>query len=113
MEVSLLAGWAVLRALFMTRVATAVQQRLLGRCKEGIGHPGTVTVTAGPRGGLAEEMFVRVRPLTRLGFSWHRSRRSLRVRVALACWGVFVVAGVPLLAVTVGLWQGNACNDEH
>jgi signal transduction histidine kinase len=52
-------------------------------------------------------MLVRLRPpLTGLGFSWHRSRRSLRVRVALACWGVFVVAGVPLLAVTVGLWQG-------
>ena len=96
----------------MPRVATAVQQRLLGRCKEGIGHPGTVTVTAGPRGGLAEEMFVRLRPLTGLGFSWHRSRRSLRVRVALACWGVFVVAGVPLLAITVGLWQGTTNGAE-
>ena len=37
---------------------------------------------------------------------WHPPRRSLRVRLALACWGVFVVTGIPLLAVTVGLWQG-------
>lgn len=37
---------------------------------------------------------------------WHPPRRSLRVRLALACWGVFVLTGIPLLAVTVGLWQG-------
>jgi len=55
---------------------------------------------------------VRLRPLTGLGFSWHRSRRSLRVRVALACWGVFVIAGVPLLAITVGLWQGTTSGAE-
>ncbi|HEX3489582.1 MAG TPA: HAMP domain-containing sensor histidine kinase [Streptosporangiaceae bacterium] len=42
-----------------------------------------------------------------MGFhGWHPPRRSLRVRLALACWGVFVVTGIPLLAVTVGLWQG-------
>jgi signal transduction histidine kinase len=46
-------------------------------------------------------------PLTGHGLGWHRPRRSLRVRLALACWGVFVVSGVPLLAVTVGLWQGT------
>jgi signal transduction histidine kinase len=52
---------------------------------------------------------VRLRPppLTGHGLGWHRPRRSLRVRLALACWGVFVVSGVPLLAVTVGLWQGT------
>ena len=46
-------------------------------------------------------------PLTGHGPGWHLPRRSLRVRLALACWGVFVVSGVPLLAVTVGLWQGT------
>ena len=46
-------------------------------------------------------------PLTGHGVGWHLPRRSLRVRLALACWGVFVVSGVPLLAVTVGLWQGT------
>ena len=46
-------------------------------------------------------------PLTGHGLGRHRPRRSLRVRLALACWGVFVVSGVPLLAVTVGLWQGT------
>ena len=46
-------------------------------------------------------------PLAGPGFSWHRSRRSLRVRLALACWGVFVVSGIPLLAITVGLWQAT------
>jgi hypothetical protein len=53
-------------------------------------------------------MLVRLRPpLTGHGLGWHRPRRSLRVRLALACWGVFVVSGIPLLAVTVGLWQGT------
>jgi signal transduction histidine kinase len=53
-------------------------------------------------------MLVRVGPpLTGQGLDWHLPRRSLRVRLALACWGVFVVTGVPLLAVTVGLWQGT------
>jgi hypothetical protein len=53
-------------------------------------------------------MLVRLRPpLTGHGPGWHLPRRSLRVRLALACWGVFVVSGVPLLAVTVGLWQGT------
>jgi hypothetical protein len=53
-------------------------------------------------------MFVRLGPpRTGHGRGWHLPRRSLRVRLALACWGVFVVTGVPLLAVTVGLWQGT------
>jgi signal transduction histidine kinase len=53
-------------------------------------------------------MLVRLRPpLAGHGVGWHLPRRSLRVRLALACWGVFVVSGVPLLAVTVGLWQGT------
>jgi signal transduction histidine kinase len=53
-------------------------------------------------------MLVRLGPpLTGRGRGWHLPPRSLRVRVALACWGVFVVTGVPLLAVTVGLWQGT------
>jgi signal transduction histidine kinase len=56
---------------------------------------------------------VRLRPpLAGPGFSWHRSRRSLRVRLALACWGVFVVSGIPLLAITVGLWQGTTGGAE-
>ena len=40
---------------------------------------------------------MRLRPLTGLGFSWHRSRRGLRAWPRLL--GVFVIAGVPLLAV--------------
>ena len=51
-------------------------------------------------------------PLTGHGHGWHLPRRSLRVRLALACWGVFVVSGVPLLAVTVGLWQGTTSRSE-
>lgn len=51
---------------------------------------------------------MRLRPArTGRGLGWHRPRRSLRVRLALACWGIFVVSGVPLLALTVGLWQGT------
>jgi signal transduction histidine kinase len=53
-------------------------------------------------------MLVRLRPsLTGPGYGWQLPQRSLRVRITLACWGMFVVAGVPLLAVTVGLWQGT------
>jgi signal transduction histidine kinase len=58
-------------------------------------------------------MLVRLgAPLTGHGPGWHPPRRSLRVRLALACWGVFVVSGVPLLAVTVGLWQGTTSRSE-
>ncbi len=46
-------------------------------------------------------------PLAGHGLDRHLPRRSIRVRLALACWGVFVLTGVPLLAVTVGLWQGT------
>ena len=51
-------------------------------------------------------------PLTGHGVGWHLPRRSLRVRLALACWGVFVVTGVPLLAVTVGLWQATTSSSR-
>jgi signal transduction histidine kinase len=58
-------------------------------------------------------MLVRLGPaLTGHGLGWHLPRRSLRVRLALACWGVFVVSGVPLLAVTVALWQGTTSRSE-
>lgn len=50
---------------------------------------------------------MRLRRLTGHGLGSRLPRRSFRVRVALACWGVFVVSGVALLAVTVGLWQGT------
>jgi signal transduction histidine kinase len=51
---------------------------------------------------------VGLRPrLAGQGPGWHLPRRSLRLRLALACWGVFVLTGVPLLAVTVALWQGT------
>jgi len=51
---------------------------------------------------------VRLRPpLAGRGPGHHRPRRSLRVRIALTCWALFVVTGIPLLAVTVGLWQGT------
>ena len=64
-------------------------------------------------GGLAEGKVVRFGPpLTGDGVGWHRPRHSLRVRLALACWGVFVVSGIPLLAVTVGLWQGTTSISE-
>ncbi len=46
------------------------------------------------------------------GHGWRPPRRSLRVRLALACWGVFVVTGIPLLAVTVGLWQGATASSS-
>ena len=46
-------------------------------------------------------------PLAGRGPGHHRPRRSLRVRIALTCWALFVVTGIPLLAVTVGLWQGT------
>jgi signal transduction histidine kinase len=46
-------------------------------------------------------------PLAGHGLDRHLPRRSIRVRLALACWGVFVLTGVPLLAVTVALWQGT------
>jgi signal transduction histidine kinase len=53
-------------------------------------------------------MLVRLHPpLAGHGLGPHLPRRSLRVRLALACWGVFVVSGIPLLAITVGLWQGT------
>ena len=58
-------------------------------------------------------MLVRLGPpLTGHGVGWHLPRRSLRVRLALACWGVFVVTGVPLLAVTVGLWQATTSSSR-
>ena len=64
-------------------------------------------------GGLAEGKVVRFGPpLTGHGVGWHRPRHSLRVRLALACWGVFVVSGVPLLAVTVGLWQATTSSSR-
>ena len=53
-------------------------------------------------------MLMRLRlPLADRGLAWHPPRRSLRVRLALTCWGVFAVSGVFLLAVTVGLWSGR------
>jgi signal transduction histidine kinase len=35
-------------------------------------------------------------------------RRTIRVRLALLCFGVFLASGVALLAVTVAVWQGTS-----
>ena len=41
--------------------------------------------------------------------SWLRlPRRTIRARLALFYFGVFLVSGVVLLAATVGLWQGSS-----
>jgi signal transduction histidine kinase len=37
----------------------------------------------------------------------HLSRHTIRVRMALSYWGLFVTSGAVLLAVTVALWQGG------
>jgi hypothetical protein len=41
-----------------------------------------------------------------LGTRPRRPPWPFRVRIGLSYWGLFVVSGVVLLAVTVGLWQG-------
>jgi signal transduction histidine kinase len=78
----------------------------LGCCKAENGIVGQSLSPRGWPGGLAEGMLMGLRPALG-GHGWPLRRRSLRVRLALACWSVFVLAGVPLLAVTVGLWLGT------
>ena len=43
----------------------------------------------------------------------HLPRRTIQVRLALSYWGVFVVSGAVLLAVTVALWQGVSTTTVH
>lgn len=52
-----------------------------------------IPAPAGPR--------MRTRMRTRM------PRPAIRVRMALSYWGLFVVSGAILLAVTVGMWQGK------
>jgi signal transduction histidine kinase len=43
----------------------------------------------------------------------HLRRRTIRVRLALSYWGLFVASGAVLLAVTVALWQGATTSTVH
>jgi signal transduction histidine kinase len=40
-------------------------------------------------------------------------RATIRVRMALSYWGMFVASGAVLLAVTVALWQGASTTTVH
>ena len=51
--------------------------------------------------------------LTGLRFWPQLSRRTIRVRLALSYWGLFVASGAVLLAVTVALWQGATTTTVH
>jgi signal transduction histidine kinase len=46
-------------------------------------------------------------PLTRRRFRPERSKRTIRLRLTLIYWGLFVVSGAALLAVTIALFQGR------
>lgn len=51
-----------------------------------------------------------MRPHSRLAGRTLRARlprRTIRIRLTLAYWGLFVISGVALLAVTVALWQSS------
>ena len=44
--------------------------------------------------------------------TWHTfrvrpPRRTIRTRLTLVYWGLFLASGAALLAVTVALWQGS------
>jgi signal transduction histidine kinase len=52
-------------------------------------------------------------PQAGLPFRPHLPRRTIRVRLALSYWGVFVASGAVLLAVAVALWQGATTTTAH
>ena len=43
----------------------------------------------------------------------HLPRRTVRARLALSYWGLFLASGVALLVVTVALWQGATTSTVH
>lgn len=52
-------------------------------------------------------------PMTGPCFRPHLPRRTIRVRLALSYWGLFVASGAVLLAATVALWQGATTTTVH
>jgi signal transduction histidine kinase len=61
---------------------------------------------------LSSVMRLRSR-LARLRFRPQLPRRTIRMRMALSYWGLFVASGAVLLTVTVALWQGSTTTTVH